>query len=49
MKHLGNGHQYTTAIEDGTYMVAIDTGNEQRRDAENDEIPCHTVRHIVSL
>ena len=26
-------------MEDGTYVVAIDTVNGQRRDADNDQIP----------
>ena len=40
MKHLGSGHQYTPMWEHVTYMVAIDTGNEQGRDPDNDKVLC---------
>ena len=42
MNHLGSSHQYTPMMEHVTCMVAIDTGNGQRRDADNDVVPCHT-------
>ena len=37
MKHLGSGHQYCPMMEHVTYMVAIDIGNGQRQDPDNDE------------
>ena len=40
MKHLVSGHQYTPMMNHVTYMVAIDTGNGQQRDVDNDEVPC---------
>ena len=34
MDHLGNDHQYSPMVEHVIYMVAIDTGNGQQRDAD---------------
>ena len=40
MNHLGSGHQYTPMMEHITCMVAIDKGNGQWRDADNDVVSC---------
>ena len=40
MKHLGSVHQYTPMMEHVTYIVAIDTGNGQQWDEDNNGMPC---------
>ena len=42
-----SGHQYTPMMDHVTYMVAIDTGNGQQQDVDNNEMPCPTF--IVSM
>ena len=42
VNHLGSGHQYTPMREHVTCMVAIDTGNGQRRGADNNAVACPT-------
>ena len=44
---MGSAHQYTPMMEYVTYMVTIDTGNGQRRDADNDVVPCPTTVNIL--
>ena len=44
---FGQWPKYFTMMEHVAYMVAIDTGNGQQQDLDNNEVPCPTLKGHV--